>query len=830
MANTKTLTGNGIRGYYIEFYCNETGTDIATNTSTISYTLKIYSNNYSYAEYGTGYSIYINGTRVAYVADNGIDTSLSAHSSLLLKSGTTTVPHNNDGTKTVNLSASVSMPEGSYGPGDMSCSGTWTLTTIPRASSMTLPSSFTIGSSGSITVTMASNTFSHTITYSGYGLSGTVANLNAGVSSTSWTPPTSFYAKLPSSTSGTVTLTLTTKSGSTTIGTATYNATIVVPTSIKPTAPTVTLAPVNTNAWISSKGLYVGGYSAVKVTSSASPGSGASNTLTYTISGAFSGSGTPYTSGVLSAGAKSITVTATDSRGRTNSTTKSVTFLTYTYPGLTTFSAVRGTYSGGSWTSNVNGDHIRVQAVPSVALSSQGNTASVTVKIGNTSPSATSGNYYYFTGTNATTSYVITGSVSDSVGNSTSRSLTVPTIEVPFNINVDHPGAAFGMIAQKAHAFELAPAWSLMAYGKNNSFDYMPYSFNTVGASGQNGYVKIATINITAGWVYNLIHFRVVRLVDPLPINLYISFGGTASTDPSLSAFYHDGFVGTSSNIDAFAYKAGPSTWEVYVHNYAAGNNMTVYTYVSVTMQQRCNITYDDKLLTSKPSGAISAISCAPTGVYSGTCPTAGATAAKTATVNHGLYFPLEVGTTVSVVFSNSNTASPTSLTLNVNNTGAYGIRLVRNASIQTLPFTGGLIAGVAYLLSFSGSYWFVMNFDDFYYNDDYVTDRGTSGNWTYRKWSSGDAECWGSHPMSVSGWSAWGVLYETNGAQYTYPSGLFIAEPNYNATPRGSGGLMMEATGAGSATQTPKLYAVRPNAGGTDTIYWYIHARGRWK
>lgn len=828
MANTKTLTGNGVRGYYCELSLSEDSTSIANNTSTISYTLKIYSNNYSYADYGTGYSVYINGSRVAYLEDNGMDTSMSAHSSLQLTSGTTTVPHNNDGTKTVSVSAYVSMPEGSYGPGDMSCSGDWTLTTIPRASSLSYPT-LTIGSASTLTVSAASSSFTHQISYSFSGLTGTIANMNAGVTTASWTPPNTFYAKLPNSTSGTVVLTLKTLSGGTVIGSNSYNATVNVPSSIKPSAPTVTLAPVNTNAWISSKGLYVGGYSAVKVTSSATAGSGATIS-SYTISGAFSGSGTPYTSGVLSAGAKSITVTATDSRGRTNSTTTSVTFLTYTYPGLTTFTAVRGTYSGGSWTSNVNGDHIRVQAVPSVALSAQGNTASVTVKIGNTSPSATSGNYYYFTSTNATTSYVVTGAVSDSVGNSTSRTLTVPTVEVPFNINVDHPGAAFGMIAQKAHAFELAPAWSLMAYGKNNSFDYMPYSFNTVGASGQNGYVKIATINITGGWVYNLIHFRVVRLVDPLPINLYISFGGTASTDPSLSAFYHDGFVGTSSNIDAFAYKAGPSTWEVYVHNYAAGNNMTVYTYVSEAMQQRCNITYDDKLLTSKPSGAVSAISSAPTGVYSGTCATAGGTAAKAATVNHGLYFPLEAGTTVSVLFSNTNTVSTSSLTLNVNNTGAYGIRTVRNGSVQTLPYTGSLQAGAVYLFTFSGTYWFVMNLDDFIYPEDYVVERGTSGNWTYRKWNSGDAECWGSHSMSVTGWSTWGVLYETNGAQFTYPSGLFIAEPNYNATARGSGGLMMEATGAGSATRTPKLYAVRPNAGGTDTIYWYIHARGKWK
>ena len=603
MANTKTLTGNGIRGYSIEFYCNETGTDIASNTSTISYSLKIKSGNYSYSQYGTGWSIYINGTRVSYMADNGIDTSISSNSSLTLATGTTTVTHNNDGTKTVNLSASVSIPEGSYGPGDMSCSGTWTLTTIPRASSMTLPSSFTIGSSGSITIQMASNTFSHTITYSGYGLSGTVANLNAGVSSTSWTPPTSFYAKLPSSTSGTVTLTLTTKSGATTVGTTTYNATIVVPTSIKPTAPTVTLAPVNTNAWISSKGIYVGGYSAVKVTSSATAGSGATIS-SYTISGAFSGSGTPYTSGVLSAGAKSITVTATDSRGRTNSTTTSVTFLTYTYPGLTTFTAARGTYSGGSWTSNVNGNHIRVEAVPSVALSANGNTASVTVKIGNTNPDATSGNYYYFTSTTATQSYTITGSVSDSVGNSTSRSLTVPTIEVPLNINVDLPGAAFGMIAQNADTLEVAPAWSLVANGKYNEIGYLPYSWQSLGVDGSSGYIRIATItfNATAS-AHNIpVVFDVVRRNSYVTARITVLYASGTSNDPALSSLYCD-----NPSWEVFIYKTGTGVWDLYMRKNGTQDRVTVWARVPRFFQTRAEVTMTDNQLSSIPSGATEA-------------------------------------------------------------------------------------------------------------------------------------------------------------------------------------------------------------------------------
>lgn len=34
----------------------------------------------------------------------------------------------------------------------------------------------------------------------------------------------------------------------------------------------------------------------------------------------------------------------------------------------------------------------------------------------------------------------------------------------------------------------------------------------------------------------------------------------------------------------------------------------------------------------------------------------------------------------------------------------------------------------------------------------DYVIEQGTSGNWTYRKWNSGIAECWGFHNVTLSG------------------------------------------------------------------------------
>lgn len=44
----------------------------------------------------------------------------------------------------------------------------------------------------------------------------------------------------------------------------------------------------------------------------------------------------------------------------------------------------------------------------------------------------------------------------------------------------------------------------------------------------------------------------------------------------------------------------------------------------------------------------------------------------------------------------------------------------------------------------------------------DYIVDQGVYGIWTYRKWNSGIAECWGHYNYSVNVNSANGSLYST--------------------------------------------------------------------
>lgn len=119
----------------------------------------------------------------------------------------------------------------------------------------------------------------------------------------------------------------------------------------------------------------------------------------------------------------------------------------------------------------------------------------------------------------------------------------------------------------------------------------------------------------------------------------------------------------------------------------------------------------------------------------------------------------------------------------------------------------------------------------------DYIVEQGTSGGWTYRKWNSGIAECWGTHKYALTRWSAWGTLYEgssSGGAYYkgSYPTNLFKERPFSVASVKGIGkGYLLETYTAGDASQTDGYIVVRPNNTGLlGDVYINIHAIGKWK
>lgn len=466
--------------YSLTLTVTEQSYSIPNNTSTVSYSLVMATaaNSFTgYADYRTQISCSINGSSVfSYDASRNFNASAASSYSETLCSGTATVAHNADGTKSCAVAASVSVASGTYSPGSASISNSLTLTTIPRASTCSWSGDFVIGTAKTITITRASSSFNHKLKFTVGSASETLPTGGTyAATSYSWTPASGTYAsQFPTQTSRTGTLVLYTYNSGTLIGSNSYTFTLKIPDAWKPSV-SVTLSPSTTNAFISGTGLYVAGYSKISaaITGTAATGAAISS---YTISGAFSktvntsSSSTTQVSGVIAtSGSKTVTVTITDARGRTGSASASCTYTAYAYPAVSSLSYARGSYVGGVWTTSAAGTDLRITFTGSCSLSGNSNVMSWSIgsPVSTTGSGLTSGSSItrYKTGIGTTTAYNVTVTLTDSVGNSSSRSITVPTVEIPFVIDPTLPAIGVGAVPQTARTLELASNWKINTGG-----------------------------------------------------------------------------------------------------------------------------------------------------------------------------------------------------------------------------------------------------------------------------------------------------------------------------------------------------------------------------
>lgn len=61
--------------------------------------------------------------------------------------------------------------------------------------------------------------------------------------------------------------------------------------------------------------------------------------------------------------------------------------------------------------------------------------------------------------------------------------------------------------------------------------------------------------------------------------------------------------------------------------------------------------------------------------------------------------------------------------------------------------------------------------------------------NWTYRKWSDGTAECWGTKSYSLAITNVYGYAYYSIEVNVSFPTGLFTAIPHIEATSQDTSG-----------------------------------------
>ena len=190
---TKVCSNNS--NYTLRLELSESNVDIMSNTSVINYWLYLDSKYTRFENWNVTYTLNI-GSEVSVNTTKSMSMPSVRGEPLLLVSGSRSVTHNNDGTKSLSVSCSVSTATSqSYLPGSATISGeTFVLTTIARKStigSVTERPGYPV----TINVTRYSSSFTHTLSYTFGSMSGTIVSKSSDLQIT-WTPPITLYTQM----------------------------------------------------------------------------------------------------------------------------------------------------------------------------------------------------------------------------------------------------------------------------------------------------------------------------------------------------------------------------------------------------------------------------------------------------------------------------------------------------------------------------------------------------------------------------------------------------------------------------------------------------------
>lgn len=545
MALSGSFNTSGYEGRHWHFSWTATQ-NVGANTSTISYKVEAA---------GGSAGWYMCGPCKVVVAGKTVynNTGRWKQYKGTLHSGTITVRHNNNGT--ASFSASISSAIYYYADGTGNGSKTWSLNTIPRASQPSVNtwpdtvSSVNIGDS--ITIHMNKKaSFTHKVTAT-FGNKTEVVT-NSCVDNVVWNGFTlaKFAGQIPNATSGTLTFTVDTMNGSKKIGTKTVSVTANLPSTVVPSCSISSLT--NTN---NSFGCYAKLLSGVKVKPTAAGVYGSTiRTLKISVTDMndkTASSGTEYTFDPFQKiGSKKITVSATDSRGRSAITSMSITVVDYSFP-TARISASRGT---GSTTNNFvaddTGDHAKISSIGSVSGIS-GNTITLILqyKVASqtawtnipVSASSTSFNDTCIISVSDTQAYDIRLIVRDKAGREAIATMTLSNGFATMDYKAGGDGIAFGKTANRAGIdcamlIRILKGMQLMNETTSGGYGFADWYYNNNGSQQKNGTIYAASdgIHVKAlngrgfldgTWSGSLSDRRMKRDIEPIAQNIIQAVG-----------------------------------------------------------------------------------------------------------------------------------------------------------------------------------------------------------------------------------------------------------------------------------------------------------------
>lgn len=514
--NSGTITVTGTKQMSAVLYWSETY-DVASNTHVVSIdniTFKS-SNWYGFTYYLNG-SITVDGTTVfsctstsgthnVRIDSQNTEYPIAAVGGSLPPWRSGSISGNADGSKSVtiafNFSGYTTDGRGANGFNTVT-SQTVSLYTIPRKSSASMGAA-TMGSASTISITRASSSFTHTLTYAFGSASGTIST-KTSATSVSWTPPLTLANQVPNSTSGTVAITCYTYNGSTLIGSTTCTATLSVPASVKPSFTSLMASRVDGSV-PSSWGIYVQGKSKATISIGGATGSYGSTISAYSITGGgYSSTSSSFTTGFLtSTGTITFTGKVMDSRGRWSAErTVSIYVVAYSPPTASGYSVQRCNSSG---TVTANGTYGKGQVTFAYSSCSSKNTVTTKTYYKRSSASSytdasksfTSGTAFVFGGGNLSVDYTydIKFEITDAFG-TVSVVLTLSTAAVLMDFKAGGTGIGIGKVSETDNLLDCAfnAKFRGMVSGHVASLD----GYDSVITSDFNNYKEVGVYIISS--------------------------------------------------------------------------------------------------------------------------------------------------------------------------------------------------------------------------------------------------------------------------------------------------------------------------------------------
>lgn len=447
----------------------ENSYSVENNSSNVTVSINFYRTNIGYTTYGNGtvYCFIYNDTYSQTVTSSDAITD----SGIDLFTKTLDIPHNEDGTRNLNVAAYINHERFTSDSHDFYVD----LTTIPRASELTYPITWTLGNKLSFKINRKLSSFKDTLsyhcTYTENGVpkaySGNILTKSSATSK-KFKPPFDWAKNSPNAIRGMATFTLSTyDSSGTLIGSTVKNSWFTIPDTVIPDC-SISLSDTS-SIWVSGSkkscleyfGKYVSGVSAIHAEITAS---GAYGSTIKSYSGSYPGGSFSTQSFNIStsglSGECQIDATVRDSRNRKNSASASASIAAYSPPKVTALS-VRRCKSETDSTEDEQGNYTQVTygyEIVNVAGTNK-NAKSIVLKYKTTSGSESewitknldassySGTGSIIVETLADNSYNFLFIVSDSI-TSSSKSTSVSTGYCIYHVPASGKGITFGGIAE----------------------------------------------------------------------------------------------------------------------------------------------------------------------------------------------------------------------------------------------------------------------------------------------------------------------------------------------------------------------------------------------